>query len=490
MKLVSHPYGGLTNPRPFPQASIRAAALSLLVLGTTMAGGGCTRRPAQPSVLVVVVDTLRADMVGALRTVSGGAPSPTPVLDRFAEGAARFRRASTPAPFTMPAMASLWTGAYPDRCGVVTHESGVSLKSWSGPTLAEEARAAGLLTAAVVANPWLARVSTGFDRGFDHFERLHSPTRGPTDNKASTVTDHAIARLKESGDRPFLLWVHYFDPHMAYEPPLEFARAAGAADTDSRIMSDFRSPDRDLRRLYRGVGYDEAEIAKARLLYQAEVSATDHEIGRLFEQLENQGLADNTVVIVVADHGESLGQHGLFFAHDYTVYEELVHVPLLVRGPGVAAQTHDERVSLVDIAPTVCHLASLSCADAVDGRDLFWSSPRTLFAAATPRRPKGTAFDGLTVPGLAGRWTMALRDQLKLVRIPRAEGPRLELYDLASDPGEQHDLAAARPADVDALAKELERWTGEMNAARPPLPVPRRQRRRDTETLRSLGYLQ
>lgn len=457
---------------------------------------GC-RSEAPPSVLLVVVDTLRADHVGAMRSAGSPRPSSTPRLDRFAEGAAVFRRASTPAPFTMPAMASAMTGAWPDRTGVIAHEPGLTLGSWKGATLAESARRAGLATAAVVANPWLARGGTGFDRGFDLFSRVYRSGQAPGASSATAVTDEAIRLLDGMAGRRFLMWVHYFDPHMPYTPPARFAEAAGASPPPSRVMADFGAEGRDLARVYAAEGYSRDDIEQARRLYEGEVRYVDDEIGRLLAHLDGLGLAAGTVVVVASDHGEALGEHGLYFAHDYTLHEELLRTPLLMKGPGIRAGTRDDAVSLVDLAPTLCRVARLGCDDAIDGHDLFAAPDprRPLFAAATPRRSKGTPFPALDVDGPQGRWTMILQGGTKLVRMPSSQGTRFAMYDLDRDPGERHDLVANGGADAGArqeLARKLDAWSAKMDAARPPSPAHphRRRRMRDENALRSLGYLQ
>lgn len=496
MHLDYHPYGGLLARLIIFKtgSSVALGAFSLALAVATAAG--CHRPESSPSVLLIIVDTLRADHVGSLRP-DGRAPaagSATPSIDRWSAGAARFRRAITPAPFTMPAMAGLLSGAYPDRCGVVAHEPGTSFATWHGTTLAESARKAGLATAAVIANPWLSRTGTGFDRGFDEFARLYRPEQAAGASSATVVTTEALRILETNRDRRFFLWVHYFDPHMPYQPPSEFARAAGASSEPSRVMDDFNADGRDLHRLYRGEGYSADEIHQARRLYEGEVRYVDHEIGRLLDRLASLGLAEETIVVVASDHGESLGEHGLYFAHDYTLYEELTHIPLAMRGPGIAPGNRNDTVSLLDVAPTICRLARLPCATDVDGRDLF-ASPRggrTLFAATTPLRAKGTPFDRLEVPGLAGRWTMALDDDTKLVRMPTRAGVGIEMYNLSRDPRELHDIAQQSADESRTLAAKVEAWSAAMDAARPAASSSptRRQQRRDERALRSLGYLQ
>jgi arylsulfatase A-like enzyme len=466
------------------RVSVFASALASLAgceAGVDPARGG-------PSVLLVVVDTLRADHVGSLRRDGDRAPAATPALDRWAEGAVRFRRAATPAPFTMPAMAAVLAGVYPDRTGVTAHEPGTTLASWKGDTLTEAARRAGLRTAAVVANPWLARPATGFERGFDEFVRLYQPGQPAGASGAAAVTNEAIRLVEAAGQKRFFVWAHYFDPHMPYTPPPE--HAGDAAATPSRVMDDFDAKHRDLAALYGGKGYSDAELAQARRLYEGEVRYVDRELGRLLDHLENTGRAANTIVVIASDHGESLGEHGLFFAHDYTLYEELVRVPLLVKTPHARAEVRDDEVSLLDVMPTICRSAALACGDAFDGRDLFMPSPppRTLFAAATPMRRRSSPWPRLHVPGLDGRWTMARSDSKKLVRIPRRKGADYETYDLALDPREQREAASDASTK---LAADLGAWLREMEKARPPAPAlpSRRQQRRDERSLRSLGYL-
>ncbi len=476
---------------------------SLLTFLAVLAAAGCDPG-RRPSILLIAIDTLRADRVGAGKGRGGGAPDSTPEIDRWAAGAAVFRNATTPAPFTMPAMASTFAGVYPDRCGVAQHEPGTTLSRWTGQTLAEAAGRAGLATAAVVANPWLVREGTGFDRGFATYARVYAPGKATAEISATSVTDEAMRVLSERSDQRFFVWVHYFDPHMPYEPPQPFANAAGAAP-QSRIMDDFRADDRDLRRIYAGEGYAAGEIENARRLYDGEVRYVDHEVGRLLAELERLGRARDTIVVVMSDHGESLGEHGLFFAHDYTVYDELVRVALAMRGPGVDASVRDENVSLIDVAPTLCRLASLGCSGSFDGSDVFGAFPsgRTVFAAATTTRSRGTPYDRLELPGFDGRTTMAISGPLKLVRIPSKSAVTWELYDRSTDPLELANLVPETQGEHleqqrerlqqqrQRLQSELEEWSRTMNAVRPPPTAHAHRRREESErTLRSLGYVQ
>ncbi|HYB98548.1 MAG TPA: sulfatase [Candidatus Limnocylindrales bacterium] len=441
---------------------------------------------------MIVIDTLRADRVAAY----GGAPEHMPALARWAEQAAVFREAVSVAPFTMPAVAALMTGAYPDRSGIFIHASGVTLHDFAGQTLAELARGAGLRTGAVVSNPWLARPATGFDRGFEHYaaHRDDEPVslRGAN---ARSVTDSALRILDGFGSSPFFLWVHYFDPHMPYRPPAEHAAAAGAASTDSRVMRDFSADDRDLTRIYSGADYAPADVAQAMRLYEGELRYVDEQLARLLARLDSSGRSDETLVVIVSDHGEAMGEHGLFFAHDYTVYDELVRAVLMMRGPGVPSGHRHDLASPIDVVPTLCRMMGWTCGGDLDGVDLFDPSEdrtgRTLFAAATPFRRRAAAFPRLQVKGVDGRWTMARRGRHKLIKIPqRRRTSAYELYDLSADPAELNNLYEGRRDALQAdLAAALDAWETSMAETR---PAARRARPdpQDEETLRSLGYLQ
>lgn len=458
---------------------------------------GCRRSvPAEtaegPSVLLVVIDTLRSDRI---------APDDarTPNIGSWAGGAAVFTNAESSAPFTMPSMAALMTGLYPDRTGVVAHVAGAGLRTPAGWTVAEAAKAAGLATGAVVANPWLSRSSSGFARGFDAFVGRREGAGRPKHLDAASVTDAALSLLQQWQGRRFLLWLHYFDPHMPYRPPAANAAAVGAAPGASRVIDDFSGPSRDLTRLYAGTGYSPEELAAARRLYDGEVHYVDEQFGRLMQGVEALGRARDTITVVVSDHGESLGEHGLFFAHDFTVYEELTHAVLMMRGPVIAAGRREEVVSLVDVAPTLCRLLDLQCRSATDGSDLFAADgdtatrSRPVFAAAAPLRDTGARFAGLQVPGIDGRWSMVRLGNHKLVEIPTPTGSRYELYDLRADPLELNDLFAADPRSRPAheLRGLLDTWHAEMTRSRPvPSQSDPAAARKDERTLRSLGYLQ
>jgi arylsulfatase A-like enzyme len=275
--------------------------MSLLAIATAVLA-------SLPNVVLVTVDTLRADHVG----VYGAPPGSTPALDALASEGLRFENAISPVPLTRPAHASLLTGLLPPEHGV--RDNLPAKLDPSIPTLATRLKAAGYRTAAFVGSFLLGRGS-GFEAGFDVMgdgsaEGVNDSIGPRAERRAGEVADEALAYLA-SASPPFFLWVHFYDPHAPYDPPEPLA----------------------------GKGY------------AGEVAYTDSQIGRLVAALRDRGLLDSTLVVATADHGEGLGDHGED-EHGALVYEESLRVPLIFRGPGIApGRVESEPVSLVDVAP-------------------------------------------------------------------------------------------------------------------------------------------
>ncbi len=335
---------------------------------------GCAPAESPPSIVVVVIDTLRADHLG----LYGYEERPTsPNLDQRAASAAVFERAYTTAPWTLPAFGSLFTGQLPTRHGagviledvarVMEHGNLRELverrdKTFfqldaSLPTLASMLSEAGYHTGAIVNNAFLSP-EFGLDRGFSTYDygRL-SPARD-----AETATDLALAWLDthdaERADAPFMLLVHYFDPHIPYTAPEPFqGRFSGRYLGDEftlpfNDMSRLRYPIRD-----RVEGW-ERYAALETALYDEVIAYTDDELERLLEALDRRGFRDNGLLVVTSDHGEEFHDHE-WVEHGHTVYEELIHVPLLVWGRGVEAGRYEVPVSIVDVMPTLLAAAGV-----------------------------------------------------------------------------------------------------------------------------------
>ena len=308
-----------------------------------LAAIGCSADPpaapsekaaSKTSILLVTLDTTRADALGCL----GGRPGVTPRLDALAREGVLYTQARTTAPVTLPAHASMFTGLYPIRHGA--RDNGRTPLPPEATTLAELAREAGLETAAFVAAAVLDD-AWGLDQGFETYVDPTRPHDGSVsamyvERSAEEVVGDALRWLRErDAGRPFLLWVHLFDPHAPYVPPPAFARQAGGDP------------------------------------YLGEVARADAGVGALLDELARQDLDDETLVVVVSDHGEGLGDHGEV-THGSLAYDTTLRVPLIVRHPdGRRAGTRsDEAASVVDVLPTVAAALGLEAPAGIDGVDL------------------------------------------------------------------------------------------------------------------------
>ncbi len=409
----------------------------------TLATAGCVRTaPAQPraqNFLVVTIDTLRADRVGAL----GGPPNLTPHLDRLASRGAVFSSAFSPAPLTLPAHVSLFSGRLPFRHGV--RVNGTDRVAADVPLLASAFREAGFETAAVIGSLVL-RSEVGLARGFEAYDESFAANAGleaaswRAERGGEEVVDRAIAWLNAHGEGRFFLWVHLYDPHAPYVPPPAF-------------RDRFSSP------------------------YDGEVAAADAALGRLIAHLESRRLLAKTLVAVAGDHGESLGEHGEK-THGVFLYDATLHVPLVVVAPsGVAGTRVATPVSLVDLAPTLREAARLPADRDGDGVSLF-----SALAGTAP--PSRVVYAESVYPAALLGWS-----PLKAVRSASfkfVDAPRKELYDLTADPLERANVFHADGEDARDLARRLGAIVGK------PAPRLRPAAAADEETVRrlaSLGYV-
>ncbi|HEY7511004.1 MAG TPA: sulfatase-like hydrolase/transferase [Vicinamibacteria bacterium] len=431
---------------------MQAVKRAVAVLSAAAALGACGRRAAETPpaprarhLVLVTIDTLRADRLG----VYGHAAAATPHLDRLAREGAMAPQATAHVPLTRPSHASILTGLHPAEHGL---RDNVSPPLAAGvPTLAATLQAAGFRTAAFVSSIVLSAQS-GLGRGFqtysDAFETGGDDARflNTIQKRGDLATGEAIAWLRAAPDERLFLWLHLYDPHDPYEPPEPYA---------SRFAAD---------------------------PYDGEVAWSDELVGRLRQALEARGVLDRSLVIVTSDHGEGLGDHGES-AHGFFAYESTLRVPLIVRGPGVAA---GGRLGVtargVDIAPTALDLLGVAPPPAarLSGRSL----------AAELRGGKmadAPAYAESLLPLLHYGWS-----DLRVLRDGRwkyIQAPRPELYDLAHDPGETANVAATEPARAEALRAALarrleqERAGGAARASATDVPADL------LEKLGALGYL-
>jgi arylsulfatase A-like enzyme len=395
-------------------------------------------------VILITLDTVRADRLGCY----GYDGAATPVLDGLAARGVRFTDAVTPVPITLPAHASILTGLLPPAHAV--RLNGAHRLGPDATTLAELLRDAGYATGAVIAASVLEG-SRGLDQGFDHYDDDIAGARS-AERPAGEVTDRALTWLGgRATDRPVFLWVHYFDAHDPYQPPPPYAeRFAG-------------SP------------------------YDGEIAHVDAEIGRLLDGLAALGRPTTPLIVVTADHGEGLGEHGER-THAHLVYESTVHVPFIVV-PGdrvTSPRVVDDRVvSLVDVAPTILTLLGRPVPEGLDGRSLVDDRPHS-----PPTEDRQVYVETLW-PHLMHGW--APIRALRRHGDKYTDAPFPEYYDLSRDPDETTNLiAGAAPPSISELPEAAAGLRVDLDALVASHAAPHAPEAMDEETierLQSLGYV-
>ncbi len=489
--------------------------------------------------VVVTVDTLRADRLGAY----GHSTARTPRLDALAASGVRFVQATTPIPRTTPALGTLFTGLRPGVHG--SRDVGQPLTH--GETLATVLCERGYATLGVSAS-WVAGPEQGLDRGFSRFLAVG-------ESNAEQVTGHALAMAEQTpAGTPLFLWVHYGDPHLIYLPPRTWSDQPEARGC-RRLMDELRTEELSYGQVVSNEhGRSSAVLADCAALYDAEVAYTDFHVGALLEGLRERRDPSRSVVVVTADHGENMGEGGLYYEHGPSLHDASLRVPLLMAGPGLAAGLVDDEVArLEDVMPTALALLGIPAREApvMDGLDLSprlrpggappgWTGPRvalseggnalhvSLFDYVRSGIPSDVScfndvryslcsraggepalHDHIEDPRLARDLSDALpeiKDRLaaaaqhwsateprarsartpdfKLVEYPTLDGRyRRALYDLRTDPTETHDVSAQHPDIVTQLQDDLDRFA----AALAPAPTPLAPE--NTRALEALGYI-
>lgn len=415
-----------------------AAALALLV------GAGVAwhlRNRAPPNVLLITLDTVRADRLGSY----GYQGAATPTLDRLAAEGVRFEFAYSPTPLTLPAHATLLTGVQPPTHGLI--DNGMRASRFPVSTLAERLRAAGYDTGAFVA-AYVLNAVHGLDRGFALYDDgpdvagdVFALFRGTA--PAAERVDRLLEWLRGPRREPFFAWLHLFDAHAPYLPPAGF-RSRFAANP-----------------------------------YDGEIAYIDGQLARVLGYLEREQLIDDTLIVVTADHGESLGEHGEA-THGVFLYDATLRVPLILHWPaGLSPRSVAEPAALVDVLPTMLGLLDLPSQSLRHGVDLFDTTPdpapwRFFALSEYPRRQYGWA-----------RLTAMREGAMKFV-----DAPRTELYDLDRDPGELTNLAPDHGGSVATrLADALSVALAEMSAQAVTQAVDEQLTAQQRHELQSLGYL-
>ncbi|MEM1204647.1 MAG: sulfatase [Acidobacteriota bacterium] len=447
----------------------------------------------RPNVLIYLVDTLRADHLGTYGYDRGT----TPNIDRFAQDAVVFTEARAQSSWTRPAVVSVMTGLYPQSHGVEKRDAALSEEV---DTLAELLSAEGCVTAGVTTNGNVER-AFGMGQGFGVYQHLressslrsvHQP--GDRLNAWLFTWLGGWEKAPDTGDAPFFLYAHATDPHAPYTPP-DRLRLRFAAAADPRLGEL-----EEVRRIFRGERAAGPEVAdQLRALYDAEIAVTDEYFGALLEELKRRGLYDDTLVVLVSDHGEEFLDHG-DWEHGRTLYDEQLRVPMIVKLPGGtgAGSRLAVRAGHVDLLPTLMEAAGLGPGPEVDGRSLL---PAILAGASADAAPEAGDPRGFEDPSLGGAPTLASLDleRFRVVSLVEdgwklidgrgdAEAGRWRLFEVARDPGETRDLDGFRPFERNHMRHRLRLLDAEARArgqGAGQADIPDETRRQ----LEALGYL-
>jgi arylsulfatase A-like enzyme len=429
---------------------------------------------AGPNVVLLLVDTLRADHLG----IYGAEPSASPALDRFASRGLVFDVAVAQASWTMPAVASVFTGLHPRSHGAVGSGARETDDDTSGTllpdgvvTLAELAEQAGVTTCGVSTNAVVGR-ATNFAQGFETFIELPFDSKGQDYAPGSAANEAFLDWLGRAQGVRFFAYLHYMEPHEPYAPPpalrppppsgMRLDLAAGSIKDYARAVNERRAPPPSPR-----------ELDHLRRLYAGDVRSWDDVLATLLRALEGRGVLEDTIIVVMADHGEEFLEHGNLTHGDH-LYEETVRIPLVIVGPGVPPGRRPDMAQGVDLLPTIASILGTPVPAGLPGRDLL-STHVGVDVVSEIAGGFGDASQGNTVALRTARW--------KLIRSP--DGNETELYDLENDPGE-HTNVAATSVETAALVARLDRWA----ASAPPPPHTSASDPTLRAKLRQLGYVE
>jgi len=399
------------------------------------------QRPSKPApnVVLITIDTLRADHVGCY----GYKQIKTPNIDALAADGVRFERAFAVVPVTLPSHTSMLTGTYPMLSGM--HDFSGNKLSPLQPTLASVLKQAGYQTGAVVASAVLDSrfgLNQGFDFYYDHFDfnRLDEANLDEMERPGNLVADVALNwlekdwlekdrlekdHLAKNSQKKFFLWMHLYDPHFPYHPPEPYA-------------SEYKAQP-----------------------YDGEIAFADEQVGRLLRFLKEKGIYQNTIIVLCGDHGESLGEHGEK-THGFFIYNATMHVPLIIRLPEqlpgqlpekTSARTLANPVSLVDIMPTVLEAVGLQVPPQVQGRSLLREIRPDPSVPDAPANRERTLYGETYLPRIHFNWS-ELRGS-ENTKYHFIDAPRPELYDLSKDPGEVHNLFTEKKAVAEEMRAKL-----------------------------------
>jgi len=467
---------------------VAVALFRLAIWGTVFLLAGCERESSPPNIVFVCLDTVREDFTG----VGDDRVDLTPELDRLAAEGTIFRNAWATSPWTVPSHASFFTGLLSSAHGC--HHRNLRLPA-AVPTLAEILGTGGYQTAAFYSNPWLTDSATGLLRGFAYQGEAPmigglegDPGRYPGD-QGGRASNLSVSRWLDTltGEAPFFLFVNFLEAHLPYHPPPDIRR---------RLLADIPAPEEVSIRWameFNAGLHPPATVDwnRVRRLYGGDVRSVDRLLANLIATLERHGRLEDTVLIIVSDHGENLGDHGLV-EHQFSVHETLLAVPLIIRAPDRLPQgVRDDPVMLSDLFATIVDLAR------IDEVTVPETSRSLLGPVADPQRPviaeymspNQAMLDEILRKNPERDITSLARGLVTIrrgdLRLTVADDGAVALHDLAADPAQEHNLASVRGEDVASLLRLLEDSLPEQRPTAGPVELDDKTRNQ----LRSLGYI-
>jgi len=442
------------------------------------------------NVLLITVDTLRADHLGAYGYVRNTSPN----MDRLAKEGILFSQAMVQWPKTKPSLTSMLTSTYGHYNGIMRVNDIRQKVNSSFVLLSEILKNDDYNTVAIVTNGNLA-AAYNFDQGFDtHIEVGREHKR----KEAEYVNQYALSWLKENSNKgKFFMWLHYVDPHAKYQPPGSYNEMYLGDEyyegSKTIPINNASQPYPDMKGIWPPTLLGtRQELDYYIAQYDAEIRYTDENIGEVLDTVKALGFADNTIVILTADHGESLGEHDYYFEHGRLPYDSCVRVPLIIKVPGLKSEVKvvEHPVELIDIMPTVLDVFKLSSYKQAQGRSLM-----PLMLGNSDIIPRYV----FTEAGYRDNYQRVIRTKKwKLIYIPDEEdqaimqGMPFELYDIENDPGELNNLINVETKIASELQKELFNWmesANEINQSWSPEGNVKIDEATE-ENLRSLGYIE
>lgn len=466
--------------RPAGRRSQSLLLAAVVVAVVAAAGWWFWNRPAQPTsnVVLFVLDTVRRDALGCY----ANRPDLTPRIDAVADEAVRFEHAVSTSGWTVPAVASLMTGAWPTVHGSSGKGISITPMRLELPVAAEIFKKAGYATVGY-GNSSFVSPALGVDRGFDVFDHNYGVNWDA--RRADATITAAISELNKRRDKSTFYFIHLFDPHLHYDPPGEYATMYTAGRNDPPPPLSLEA----VKMLQLGEDAEEPPAVEdqryVRGVYDGEVSFMDAHIGRFIDELKALGLYESTTIIFVADHGEEFWDHG-GFEHGHTLYDELVMVPLILKFPSdvlPSARVVQPQVRLIDVMPTVFDALDIEVPESFAGESLM------------PVIRGGSSKDLMAFceSTLYGAPQIAVRGaQYKYILAFNEEGGAVgALYDWRNDPGETVNLEEDMPRVASRMRTDLMEWfqrnrhiASDMSVVKPIDMNPERLKR-----LRSLGYI-